>query len=169
MSIQRELKQKTPFSSPAHEASVSLLRTADLIRRTIGILVEPQGITMQQFNVLRILRGAGESGLPTLEIAERMVEQTPGITRLLDRLEAKGLVGRERCRSDRRQVLCTITNEGLELLDQVDEPIRRAEKKALAALSEHQLKQLLSLLDLARNGLHATLDARRAEHSEEAS
>lgn len=169
MSMQRELKQTRPFTSPAHEASVSLLRTADLVRRSLAAIVEPRGITMQQYNVLRILRGAGEAGLPTLEIAGRMVEQAPGITRLLDRLETKNLVVRERCPSDRRQVLCSITTAGLELLGELDEPIRRFEKEALATLSEHQLKQLLSLLDHARNGLHASLDARRVQHTQEAS
>jgi DNA-binding MarR family transcriptional regulator len=169
MGIQRELKQNKPFSSPAHEASVALLRTADLVRRVVAAIVESHGITTQQFNVLRILRGAGEKGLPTLEIAARMVEETPGITRLIDRLEAKKLVDRERCRTDRRQVLCTITGDGLQLLESLDRPVRNAEKKALSALSEPQLVRLLSLLDLARNGLHAALEARRAETSQEAS
>src|SRR4029077_205344 len=85
-SLQHELRQRRPFTSPAHEAVVGLMRTADLVRRHMTALVEPHGITLQQFNVLRILRGAGDDGLPTLEVAERMVEQTPGVTRLLDRI-----------------------------------------------------------------------------------
>jgi DNA-binding MarR family transcriptional regulator len=141
---------------------VALLRTADLVRRAIAAVIEAKGITPQQFNVLRILRGAGPDGLPTLEIAERMVEQTPGITRLLDRLEAKKLVGRERCPTDRRQVTCRITAEGLALLKTLDVPVADAEKAALSALSPHQLKQLITLLDRTRNRLHAALAARRA-------
>src|ERR1035437_4343698 len=99
--LQRELRQRRPFQSAAHEAIVGLLRTADLIRRHAAAVVEPHGITTQQFNVLRILRGAGGDGLPTLEVGARMVEQTPGVTRLLDRLEAKDLVRRQRCPNDR--------------------------------------------------------------------
>ena len=164
--LQRELKQNRPFHAPTQEAAVSLMRTADLVRRSIASVVEPHGITPQQYNVLRILRGAGDAGLPTLEIAERMIEQTPGITRLIDRLEAKKLVLRERCLTDRRQVFCRITRDGLSLLARLDDPIRDAEKVALAELTERQLSQLLSLLDRARSGLHAALEARRAEDSE---
>ena len=90
--LQHELRQRRPFQSAAHEAVVGLMRTADLIKRQAAAIVEPHGITLQQFNVLRILRGAGADGLPTLEVADRMIEQTPGVTRLLDRMEAKGLV-----------------------------------------------------------------------------
>jgi DNA-binding MarR family transcriptional regulator len=151
------------------KAAVSLLRTADLIRRAVAAVVEPLDITLQQFNVLRILRGAGAKGLPTLIIAERMIEQTPGITRLIDRLEAKRLVIRERCPTDRRQVFCRITKEGLALLAKLDAPVRRAEEVALAALSERQLTQLHSLLDRARNGLHDAPVGRRAETNKEAS
>jgi DNA-binding MarR family transcriptional regulator len=95
--LQDELKQNKPFPSAAHEGGLGLMRTADVLRRRGAAVVEPRGITLQQYNVLRILRGAGEEGLPTLEVAARMVEQTPGITRLLDRLEVKGLVRRQRC------------------------------------------------------------------------
>ncbi|MDQ3280061.1 MAG: MarR family transcriptional regulator [Acidobacteriota bacterium] len=168
MTLQRELKQNKPFVSAAQEAAVSLLRTSDLVRRSIADVVEPQGITPQQYNVLRILRGAGTEGLPTLEIAQRMVEQTPGITRLIDRLELKRLVLRERCPTDRRQVFCRITKEGTALLARLDEPVRIAEELALAALSPRQLQQLVTLLDRTRNGLHDALDARRTHNSQEA-
>jgi len=97
--LQREIRQRRPFQSPGHEAVLGLLRTADLVRRQAAALVEPHGITLQQFNVLRILRGAGDDGLPTLEVAVRMVEQTPGVTGCSNRLEAKELVRRQRCRT----------------------------------------------------------------------
>jgi DNA-binding MarR family transcriptional regulator len=161
--LQRELKQNRPFVEPTQEAAVSLMRTADLVRRSVAAVVEPHGITPQQYNVLRILRGAGDEGLPTLEIAERMIEQTPGITRLIDRLELKQLVSRERSVTDRRQVFCRITRGGLALLARLDGPIVEAEREALGVLSDRQLAQLLSLLDRARNGLHAALESRRAE------
>ena len=119
--------------------------------------------------MLRILRGGGEDGVATLEVAERMVEQTPGITRLIDRLESKKLVVRERCKTDRRQVFCRITPPGLSLLARLDQPLRDAEETALAALTSKQLKQLMSLLDLARNGLHAAIRSTRAELKLEAS
>jgi MarR family transcriptional regulator, organic hydroperoxide resistance regulator len=136
--------------SATQTAAVSLMRTADLVRRTVAAVVEPQDVTLQQYNVLRILRGAGEKGLPTLDIAERMIEQTPGITRLIDRLESKKLVLRERCPTDRRQVFCRITAEGLELLNRLDQPVRDAEATGLAGLSAEQLHQLLALLDCLR-------------------
>src|ERR1700694_935671 len=107
--VQEEIRQTRPFSSPSEEGVVALARTADLMRRSLTRVIEPHGITLQQYNVLRILRGAGEEGLPTLVIGERMIEQTPGVTRLLDRLEAKGLVARCRGESDRRQVFCRLT------------------------------------------------------------
>ena len=149
--IQQEIKQKRPFPSKAQEAAIGLLRTADLVRRAVGEVVEPHGITPQQYNVLRILRGAGEDGLPTLDIVERMIEQTPGITRLIDRLESKKLVSRQRCTKDRRRVWCRITPEGLALLAKLDAPIRDADR-ALATLTSKELTQLVSLLDRARDG-----------------
>jgi DNA-binding MarR family transcriptional regulator len=168
MSIQREIKQNRPFASATQEAAIALMRTADLVRRLLGKVVEQSDITLQQYNVLRILRGAGEAGLPTLEIAERMIEQTPGITRLIDRLESKQLVLRIRCETDRRQVFCHITADGLSLLAKLDQPIRDVEEASLGTLTERQLEQLLSLLDKTRNGLHATLSTWRAEEDQEA-
>ena len=152
-SIQKELKQSKPFASRAQEAAVALLRTADLIRRNVGAVVEAHDITAQQYNVLRILRGAGEKGLPTLEIVERLIEETPGITRLIDRLEAKKLVLRERCLTDRRQVFCRITRVGLKLLTKLDAPLNNAEEETLGTLKKRELDELIVLLDRAREGL----------------
>ena len=163
--IAGEIKQTRPFNSKAQEAVLSLMRTTDLVRRTVALVVEPSGLTPQQYNVLRILRGAGEKGLPTLEIAERMVEQTPGITRLIDRLETKKLVSRERCATDRRQVFCRITAGGLALLDKLDAPLREAEKEVLSVLNRRELTELIDLLDRARDGISAALETRRATHS----
>lgn len=153
--IQREIKQGRPFRSRSQEATVALLRTADMVRREIGRVVETHGITLQQFNVLRILRGAGDAGLPTLEIAARMVEETPGITRLLDRLEKKGLVRRKRCATDRRQVLCWITAPGLTLLAGLDQPILARDSSVLGALETSDVDVLIRCLDAVRAGIEA--------------
>lgn len=148
--LQRELRQNRPFRSPAHEAAVGLIRTADLVRRSLAAVIEPHGVTLQQYNVLRILRGAGDAGMPTLSVAERMIEQTPGVTRLLDRLEAKGHIRRERCRQDRRQHLCWITGQGATLLTELDAPVLAAQSRTLGALTESEQKHLVRLLERIR-------------------
>jgi DNA-binding MarR family transcriptional regulator len=148
--LQRELRQRRPFQSPAHEAVVGLMRTADVIRRHATAVVGPHGITLQQFNVLRILRGAGEEGVPTLEVAERMIEQTPGVTRLLDRLEAKELVRRQRCPKDRRQHLCWITAKGLALLEKIDDVAPAASEDAMKGLRHKDRTTFIRLMDSIR-------------------
>ena len=147
--LQREIQQQVPFASAAQEAVIGLLRTASLLHRRFAAVVEPHGITFQQYNVLRILRGAGEP-LPTMAISQRMIEQTPGITRLLDRLEQKGLVARERCQEDRRQVLCAITPEGRAIVDALDEPVDELDETSLGMLSEQDQQKLIGLLDAIR-------------------
>lgn len=151
--LRNEILQNKPFKSSGQEAILGLLRTADMVRRRIQEIVEPAGVTLQQYNVLRILRGAGEKGLPTLAIAHRMLEQTPGITRLIDRLEAKGWVGRERQTGDRRLVFCRITASGLELLAGLDAPVEGADVQLVAMLDEAERQQLIALLDRLRQGL----------------
>lgn len=148
--LQRELRQSKPFPSPAQEAVVALLRTADVVRRRVAAIVEREGITLQQYNVLRIMRGAGAAGIPTLSIAERMIEHAPGITRLMDRLEQAGLGCRRRCTEDRRQVFCEITPAGLELLARLDEPIAAAEETLMGGLDGPSLRRLLALLEAVR-------------------
>ncbi len=151
--LQRELKQTRPFGSVAQEATLGLFRTVDLLRRRLSAVLEPEGITLQQYNVLRILRGAGPEGLPTLEIATRMIEQAPGITRLLDRLEAKRLCDRERCPTDRRQVTCRISQGGLALLQRLDATVTQADSHMTGPLSVAEQRQLIRLLDKVRGRL----------------
>jgi len=151
--LQREIKQRRPFRSRAQEAAVSIMRTADVLRRDMTSVIEPYGITFQQYNVLRILRGASPDPLPTLEIGERMIEQTPGVTRLVDRLEAKGLVRRERCTEDRRMVHCWITPEGIELLAAMDEPVNDADERLLRHLSAEEVERLIAMLASVRAGV----------------
>jgi len=145
-----EAKQKHLVHSRQQAAVVSILRTANYVRRFSSAVFDQHGITWQQYNVLRILRGAGLGGLPTLDIAERMIEQAPGITRLLDRLEGKKFVRRERPSDNRRQVLCYITKPGLDLLQELDTPVRNQDNQALHRLNESEIEELIRLLELAR-------------------
>lgn len=138
------------FRSREQQATLGLLRTADAIKRSLAHLIEPHGITPQQYNVLRILRGAGPDGLPTLTIGERMIEQTPGVTRLVDRLERKGLVARTPCAKDRRRVYCRITTQGLDLLNELDEPVNRWDALTVSVLPASELDSLITLLDRVR-------------------
>ncbi len=148
--LQQELKQRKPFQSVAQEALLGLMRTTDQVRRQVAAFVEPHGITLQQYNVLRILRGGGTDGVPTLEVAERMVEQTPGITRLLDRLEAKGFVKRQRCPKDRRQHLCWITPKSAALLEKLDGPMLQFGEQVMKGLTPADRVALIRLLDALR-------------------
>ena len=143
-------KPQQNFRSREQQAVLGLLRTADAIKRSLAHVVEPHGITPQQYNVLRILRGAGSDGLPTLTIGERMVEQTPGVTRLIDRLERKGLVVRTPCPKDRRRVFCQITTKGLELLEELDEPVNRWDIQTVSILPPSDVDSLIKLLDRVR-------------------
>lgn len=130
---------------------MAIMRTADVLRRHIAGVIEPYGVTMQQYNVLRILRGAYPDSLPTLEIGERLIERMPGITRLLDRLEEKGLVRRERDAQDRRLVNCWITRDGLDLLAPLDGPVLDADEELMRHLSARDLSTLMRLLDRIRS------------------
>ncbi len=162
-SILRELRQNKPFPSIHDEAFVALLRTADVLRWRISEVLEPEGITLIQFNVLRILRGAKETGLPTLEIGVRLVEQAPGITRLIDRLEAAGLVRRERHRADRRQVLCHIEAKGLEILARLDATVTQASEVLFSGLNAGQAEQLIASLDAIRSACAARCTSLRKQ------
>lgn len=148
--LRAEIKQRKPFRSPAEELSVGLLRTADVLRRVLSEPTEASGITLQQYNVLRILRGAGEEGLPTLEIGARMIERAPGVTRLIDRLEKKGFAERRRCSPDRRQILCFITPAGRRLLAKLDQPVTDAEEAFSQTLGKTTVRHLNRALETLR-------------------
>jgi MarR family transcriptional regulator, organic hydroperoxide resistance regulator len=148
--IQVEIAQRRPFHSVRAEIAVSILRTAALIERHFAQVVARTGLTIQQYNVLRILRGAGTEGLPTLVIRDRMIHAAPGITRLLDKLEKAGLARRERTSPDRRQVFCYITDRGLAILDELEEEMRAADDVAVGNLSEDEQRLLLRLLESVR-------------------
>lgn len=139
-------------ASRAQDVTTAVLRTADVLRRRVAAALAPHDVTSQQYNVLRILRGAHPRSLPTLEVAARMIEQAPGITRLLDRLEALDLVRRERGAEDRRLVECIITAAGLRLLAELDEPIEAVNQDAVRSLSAADRQSLVRLLGQLRNG-----------------
>jgi DNA-binding MarR family transcriptional regulator len=157
-SIREEIQQSKPFRSRSQEAYLALLRTADDMRRHVGAVLEPADVTLQQYNVLRILRGAGPNGLPTLTIGERMVERTPGVTRLIDRMEEKGWVVRVRCTEDRRRVWCRITDAGLELLAPLDAKVNAADDVLAQVLEQDQLAELIGYLDGIRAHLNPSDD-----------
>lgn len=150
-SVQAAIKQARPFRSRRQEALVALMLTTEAVRWPLqDLLANHEELTMQQYNVLRILRGAGADGLPTLEIAERMIERTPGVTRLLDRMEQKGLVSRERSRDDRRLVICRITDAGLGLVRRLDRPVDALDDDVMSALDDDEVADLITLLDKLR-------------------
>ncbi|WP_321477792.1 MarR family transcriptional regulator [uncultured Paludibaculum sp.] len=148
--LQEELKQTKPFGSIYQEAALSVMKTADVFRRDTTRLLEPYEVTPQQYNVLRILRGAGADGIPTLAIGERLLEETPGMTRLLDRMEFKALVRRIRCEKDRRQVLCYLTEEGARLLATLDPLIEATDRNMAARLTPEEAETLVELLEKIR-------------------
>ena len=150
-SLLDELQQTRPFASKAQEVTVALLRTTDLVRRRLARVVDRERITLQQYNVLRILRGAKGEPLSALEITERLIEETPGVSRLLDRLVAKRLVRRERSARDRRMLECFLTERGLQVLTRLEEPVNRADADALRTLTPRELTTLDRLLSRIRH------------------
>ncbi len=150
--LQQELKKKKPFDSPEQEANLNILRTNDRFENRLGRLFREYGLTASQYNVLRILRGEGEP-LPSLEIAERMVQVVPAITGLIDRLEKQNFVTRQRCSKDRRVVYIEITDKALDLLTQMDDPLAELHRKLIGHLSRKELKELSRLLEKARQSV----------------
>ena len=145
-----ELKQTRPFASKAQAVTIALLRTTDVVRRRLAKVIEQEGITLQQYNVLRILRGAKGTPLSALEITERLIEETPGVSRLLDRLLAKGLIRRERSTADRRRLECFVTERGLQILSRLEDAVNRADADAMHALTRGELATLDRLLSRIR-------------------
>jgi DNA-binding MarR family transcriptional regulator len=148
--LQKELKQTRPFRSLEQEALLSIERTANVLLHRLAETFKPYDITSTQYNVLRILRGAGREGLCRNDIRDRLVAQVPDVTRLLDRLQDSGLVARERGADDRRVVNTRITKKGLELLARLDTPVAEAHIEQLGHMSKTQLTSLIGLLEVAR-------------------
>jgi len=149
-SIQAEIRQTKSFTSLEDEALVALQRTADRLHWRLSEMLKEHGLSPTQYNALRILRGAGDQGRACSEIAERMINRDPDITRLVDRLERRGLAVRSREGRDRRIITTRITPAGLKLLEALDLPIEEFNRKMLSPLGEKQLQTLIYLLDSAR-------------------
>jgi len=147
----QEVAKREPFACPQQEAHLNLVRTTDLLQRRIdSAIFAPAGLSDTQYNVLRILRGAGESGLRCGEIGARLVARDPDITRLLDRLIARGLVRRTRDADDRRVVRAFITQEGLDLIAPLDAPLLAEHRTLLGGLDGEELTALIWLLERIR-------------------
>ena len=151
--LRDEIKQTRPFAGAEQEAFLNLQRTADVLLRGLELVLKPSGLTQSQYNVLRILRGAGSGGLLCREISDRMITRDPDMTRLLDRLEVRSLVTRSRDRQDRRSITVRITQAGKELLAGLDEPVSDLHKQQLSHLGGERLRALIKLLEGAREQL----------------
>src|SRR5208337_2822401 len=137
--LQAELKQRIPFTSREQEAYLSLLRTADVLQAQVEARLKQFGLTGTQYNVLRILRGAGPEGLPCREIGERMITHDPDVTRLLNRLEDRGFAERTRAKQDRRVIYGKITAAGLKLLREMDGPVAKHGRDMLRHVGQEKL------------------------------
>jgi DNA-binding MarR family transcriptional regulator len=144
-----DIKMTKPFALPEEEAALSILRTADLIQQRTLEVLKPFEISGPQYNVLRILRGARED-LSCSQIAERMVNRDPDMTRLLDRMEARGLISRARDKQDRRVVKTRIAAEGMNILKRLDPLISEHHRRQFHGFGERQLNQLIDLMDQVR-------------------
>lgn len=148
--IQAEIGRTRAFRSPSQEATIALLRTASVVTRAFARIIEPAGLSFAQYNALRIIRGAGAGGIPTLAIRERMIDEGTTITRLLDKLDAAGLIERERSSPDRRQVICRATAAGKRLLDQLDPKVDALDDQVMGSLPRGRVEEFITVLDVVR-------------------
>ena len=150
--LAEEIKMTKPFSLVEEEAMLSLVRTADVLSQRAADLLKPFGISPAQYNVLRILRGA-KAALACGQIAERMVSHDPDMTRLLDRMEARGLISRARDGQDRRVVKAQINGKGLRLLEEIQPLIAAHHRRQFAAFGEKKLRQLVEWMEQIRESI----------------
>lgn len=143
----RERIKQAKFDGPAHEAMLNLLVAAGHVRELVDEVCARYDITQAQYNALRILRGAHPDGYPRGEIASRLIDRAPDVTRLIDRLEQRGLVERVRGRDDRRLSITCISRSGLDLLKRMDAPIRAIQKTFSAEVPVKDLRELSRLCE----------------------
>ena len=148
--LRHEIGQQRPFDSLQQEAFLNLQRTAIALADALELVLKRHGISNAQYNVLRIIRGAGDAGLGRNEIRDRLIVRMPDVTRLLDRLEAQGLVQRSRCPTDRRQMTTTLTDAGAALLRTLDAPVHAEHQRQLQHMTADQLQTLIAVTTLAR-------------------
>ena len=148
--LREEIQQARPFAGLEEEAFLGVQRTAGVLLQALARTLKAHELTPAQFNVLRILRGAGPEGLTCGEIGERLVSPGPDVTRLLDRLEKAGYVARTRDPDDRRVVRAYLVDAGRTLLDELDVPVGQALRELLGHLGEERLRELIGLLEKAR-------------------
>src|SRR5688500_10192529 len=148
--LQEDIRQRKPFTSLEQEAQLTVVRTASLLVDAFEQMLRPYGITATQYNVLRILRGAGPEGLCRNELRDRMLTRMPDVTRLLDRMEEAGLVTRARDADDRRLVSTRITEQGRRLLEELEATVAEEHRRRLGRLDEAQLRTLVELLSRVR-------------------
>ena len=151
MALKDEIKKKHPFEHPEEEAYLNLLRTTAVLCAEFERVLKQAGLSEPQYNVLRILRGVGGCGAPCTEVGARMISRVPDVTRLVDRLEAAGLVERCRISQDRRVVQVKITDKGLTTLAEMDQPLIDLNKQLLRHMSRDELNELSRLLVKARH------------------
>jgi len=152
--LKEELKSSADFKSIQHEVFLSLMVTVDRLNRRHTEFMSAFGISQKQYNILRILRGSGANGIPVMEIGRRMIEKSPDVSRIIDRLIDLGYVKRRRQRNDRRVVIVTITQKGNDLLAKMDAPVDKEVITALSHVDEDDLKELAALLDKVRDSIY---------------
>lgn len=151
--LQQEIHQTKAIRCPEEEAALNIVRTADVLMLALGDVLKPHLLSATQYNVLRILRGAGKDGASCKDIGRRLVARDPDITRLMDRLEQRDLVTRDRAREDRRVVTHRLTNAGLELVNELDGPIKALHRKTMGHMKARKLGDLVGLLEEVRAGI----------------
>lgn len=153
-SLRQQLKKKGPFDSLQQEAMLSILRTSDLLENRLARLLRAFDLTPSQYNAMRILRGEGEP-MPCLEVAQRMIQVAPAITRVVDQLVGRGLLDKRQSSEDRRVFLIELTAAGTRLLSKLDEPIQSLHQSLLGHVVKSDLKTLNGILETARAGIPA--------------
>jgi DNA-binding MarR family transcriptional regulator len=154
--LQQEIRQTKAIRLLEEEATLNIVRTADVLMLALADVLKPYQLSATQYNVLRILRGAGKDGVSCKDIGSRLVARDPDITRLMDRLEQRALVRRDRAKEDRRVVTHELTTAGLNLVNELDGPIEALHKTVMGHMKIEKLRELVALLEQVRAGKSQT-------------
>jgi DNA-binding MarR family transcriptional regulator len=159
--LQSEIGQTRPFDLIEEEVALNVIRTAEVLQRSIAGFLKEYDLSPVQYNVLRILRGAGADGATCSQIGERLLTRDPDITRLLDRMEARGLIARRRSSQDRRVVITRLSKTGLALVNRIDQPLRAMSKAKLGNFGRDALAELISGLERMRDAYEEVTNERK--------